>query len=201
MGSWFYSDSYGHFVGSERHVPFHGRVARYRALLAIKTITLKAAFGAIKGRTLLAIVTTFGVGTAFETTGLAHWIAMGLIGIFGSLGPFGVVLSVALVTAVVGCAISNNAVVILMYPICQTLANETEGVSLRQLLVVLLVGASSSFLTPMSYQTNLMVFTPGKYRFRLCKVWVWTPADDGRFKHRNGVCGWGHVQRLKRGQK
>ena len=60
---------------------------------------------------------------------------------------------------------SNNAVVILMYPICATLANEVEGVSLRQLLVVLLVGASSSFLTPMSYQTNLMVFTPGKYKF------------------------------------
>ena len=134
-------------------------------LLAFKTITLKAAFSAINGRTLLAIVTTFGVGTAFETTGLAHWIAMGLIGMFGSLGPFGVVLSVALVTAVVGCAISNNAVVILMYPICQTLARQTEGVSLRQLLVVLLVGASSSFLTPMSYQTNLMVFTPGGYKF------------------------------------
>ena len=134
-------------------------------LLAFKTITLKAAFGAINGRTLLAIVTTFGVGTAFETTGLAHWIAMGLIGMFGSLGPFGVVLSVALVTAVVGCAVSNNAVVILMYPICQTLAHQTEGVSLRQLLVVLLVGASSSFLTPMSYQTNLMVFTPGRYKF------------------------------------
>ena len=52
-----------------------------------------------------------------------------------------------------------------MYPICQTLAHQTEGVSLRQLLVVLLVGASSSFLTPMSYQTNLMVFTPGRYKF------------------------------------
>ena len=70
-----------------------------------------------------------------------------------------------LVTSVVGCAVSNNAVVILMYPICQTLARDFEGVGLRQLLVVLLVNASSSFLTPMSYQTNLMVFTPGKYQF------------------------------------
>ena len=52
-----------------------------------------------------------------------------------------------------------------MYPICQTLADQTDGVSLRQLLVVLLVGASSSFLTPMSYQTNLMVFTAGGYKF------------------------------------
>ncbi len=135
-------------------------------MLATKTITLKAAFAAIKGRTLLAIVVTFGVGTAFETTGLAHAIAGGLISVFGGLGPIGVLLSVSLVTTVVGCAVSNNAVVILMFPICQTLAAESGGaVTLRQLLVVLLVGASSSFLTPMSYQTNLMVFSPGNYKF------------------------------------
>jgi di/tricarboxylate transporter len=134
-------------------------------LLLFKTITLKTAFSAINGRTLLAIVTTFGVGTAFETTGLANHIATGLIGVFGSFGSVGVLFSVAVVTSVVGCAVSNNAVVILMYPICQTLARDFEGVGLRQLLVVLLVNASSSFLTPMSYQTNLMVFTPGKYKF------------------------------------
>jgi di/tricarboxylate transporter len=114
---------------------------------------------------LLAIVTTFGVGTAFETTGLANHIATGLISVFGSLGTIGVLLSVAVVTSVVGCAVSNNAVVILMYPICQTLARDFEGVGLRQLLVVLLVNASSSFLTPMGYQTNLMVYGPGRYRF------------------------------------
>eukprot|EP00949_MAST-11_sp_MAST-11-sp1_P003290 g3290.t1 len=134
-------------------------------LLSIKTIPLKTALSAIRGRTLLAIVTTFGVGTAFETTGLAHWIASGLSSIFGQLGSLGVLLSVSLVTSIVGCAVSNNAVVILMYPICETLAAQTEGVHLRQLLVVLLVGASSSFLTPMSYQTNLMVYTPGNYKF------------------------------------
>lgn len=134
-------------------------------LLLFKTITLKTAFGAVNGRTLLAIVTTFGVGTAFETTGLANHIAAGLISVFGQFGSVGVLLSVAIVTSVVGCAVSNNAVVILMYPICQTLARDFDGVGLRQLLVVLLVNASSSFLTPMSYQTNLMVFTPGKYKF------------------------------------
>ena len=64
-------------------------------LLLFKTITLKTAFSAINGRTLLAIVTTFGVGTAFETTGLANHIATGLISVFGSLGTIGVLLSVA----------------------------------------------------------------------------------------------------------
>ena len=143
-----------------------GALLASTVMLACKTITLKTAVSAVKGRTLLAIVTTFGVGTAFEVTGLAHWIAQGLTGMFGSWGPMGVLLSVSLVTSIVGCAVSNNAVVILMYPICATLADEVEGVTLRQLLVVLLVGASSSFLTPMSYQTNLMVFTPGKYQFK-----------------------------------
>ena len=140
-------------------------LAAIAVLLLFKTITLQAAFRSINVRTLLAIVTTFGVGTAFETTGLAHNIATCLISVFGSLGSIGVLLAVATVTAVVGTAVSNNAVVILMYPICETLSKEIDGVSMKQLLVVLLVGASSSFLTPMSYQTNLMVMTPGKYTF------------------------------------
>ena len=140
-------------------------LAAIAVLLLCKTITLQAAFRSINVRTLLAIVTTFGVGTAFETTGLAHNIATCLISVFGSLGSIGVLLAVATVTAVVGTAVSNNAVVILMYPICETLSKEIDGVSMKQLLVVLLVGASSSFLTPMSYQTNLMVMTPGKYTF------------------------------------
>ena len=72
-------------------------------LLSIKTIPLKTALSAIRGRTLLAIVTTFGVGTAFETTGLAHWIASGLSSIFGQLGSLGVLLSVSLVTSIGRC--------------------------------------------------------------------------------------------------
>ena len=80
MGSWFISDSYGHFVGSDPLRPL-GRAAPIGALLAIKTTTLKAVFGAIKGCTLLAIVTTFGVGTAFETTGRTglRWGSLGFL--------------------------------------------------------------------------------------------------------------------------
>ena len=88
---------------------------------------------------------------------------------FGGLGPIGALLSVALVTSVVGCVVSNNATVILMYPICATLAQNDmyrdHGITLRLLLQVLMVGASSSFLTPVSYQTNLMVLEPGGYKF------------------------------------
>jgi len=138
-------------------------------LLAMKTLTLDEALSAVKGRVLLAIVFTFGVGTAMQKTGAAHWIAQGLIGVFGPLGPVGALLSVALVTSVVGCVVSNNATVILMYPICATLAQDPmyseAGITLRLLLLVLMVGASSSFLTPVSYQTNLMVLEPGGYRF------------------------------------
>ena len=51
-----------------------------------------------------------------------------------------------------GCIVSNNTTVVLMYPICVTMAENVEGVNLRQLLTVLMVGASSSFLTPVSCQ-------------------------------------------------
>ena len=138
-------------------------------LLAMKTLTLGDALNAVKARVLLAIVFTFGVGEAMQKTGAAHWIAQGLISVFGGLGPIGALLSVALVTSVVGCVVSNNATVILMYPICNTLAQTPayaeNGITLRLLLLVLMVGASSSFLTPVSYQTNLMVLEPGGYQF------------------------------------
>ena len=137
-------------------------------LIAVKAVTVEEALGAVKGRVLLAIVTTFGVGTAFQKTGAAHWIAQGLIDLFTVTlpwGPAGALLAIALVASIVGCVVSNNAVVILMYPICATIAEEVPGVNLKQLLAVLMVGASSSFLSPVSYQTNLMVMKPGNYKF------------------------------------
>ena len=137
-------------------------------MVAVKAVTVEEALAAVKGRVLLAIVTTFGVGTAFQKTGAAHWIAQGLITLFTVSLPWGsagALIAIALVASIVGCVVSNNAVVILMYPICATIAEEVPGVNLKQLLAVLMIGASSSFLSPVSYQTNLMVMKPGNYKF------------------------------------
>ena len=73
------------------------------------------------------------------------------------LGASGLLALVYLVIALLGSIMSNQAVVILIYPILKQVADTQDLVSMRQLVDVLIIGSSSSFLTPFSYQTNLLV--------------------------------------------
>ena len=101
--------------------------------------------------------------------------------VFGGLGPIGVLLSVSLVTTVVGCAVSNNAVVILMFPICQTLAANSGLCHARQLLVVLLVGASSSFCSYVIAR-RILWYSPGRLRPATAKFGLMAAALHGCHK-------------------
>jgi len=134
-------------------------------LVASKCISLDEAFRAVKGRVLLAIVVTFGVSSAMKSTGVADFTAEGIVALCTPLGPRGLIAAIFLVGACVGCVVSNNATVILMLPICFSVAEKVDGVTFKQLVVTLLMAASASFLTPISYQTNLMVYGPGGYAF------------------------------------
>jgi len=134
-------------------------------LVASKCISMEEAFGSIKGRVLLAIITTFGVSTAMKSTGVADFTAQAIVALCKPLGARGLIAAVFLVGASVGCVVSNNATVILMLPICYSAAPQVPGVNFKQLVVTLLMAASASFLTPISYQTNLMVYAPGGYSF------------------------------------
>jgi len=133
-------------------------------MVGCKCITMEEAFSAIKGRTILAIVFTFGVSTAMNITGVADFAADGIVALCTPFGPRGLIAAVFLVGAVVGCVVSNNATVILMLPVCQSAA-ASQGMPFKQLVITLLMAASASFLTPISYQTNLMVYGPGGYSF------------------------------------
>jgi len=133
-------------------------------MVGCKCITMDEAFRAIKGRTILAIVFTFGVSTAMNTTGVADFAADGIVALCKPFGARGLIAAVFLVGSVVGCVVSNNATVILMLPVCQSAA-ASQDMPFQQLVVTLLMAASASFLTPISYQTNLMVYGPGGYSF------------------------------------
>lgn len=61
--------------------------------------------------------------------------------------------------------VSNNASALLLYPIVTDLSDSIEELDRRQAVLVLMVASSASFLTPISYQTNLMVMEPGRYEF------------------------------------
>lgn len=133
-------------------------------LIATKTISFSEAGQAIDFSVILLIAAAFGVGEAMQTTGLAQTLADGLMDLFGDLGEVGVIFGLALATMVLTEVITNNAAVVVVFPIAIAVA-AAAGLDPRIITITIAVMASASFLTPMGYQTNTMVYGPGGYRF------------------------------------
>jgi len=113
---------------------------------------------------IIVIAASFGVGAALFDTGLAERLAGWLVDGFHPLGSVGVLVGVALATLALTEAITNNAAAVLMFPIAVAAAAQV-GADPRAYAIVVAVMASASFLTPIGYQTNTMVWGPGGYRF------------------------------------
>jgi di/tricarboxylate transporter len=112
---------------------------------------------------LLVIAASFAMGRALEKTGAAHAIAGQVVSLAGE-NPWLTLAMVYLVTTVFTELITNNAAAILVFPIALA-ASRDLGVNFMPFVAAIMVGASASFATPLGYQTNLMVYGPGGYRF------------------------------------
>ena len=134
------------------------------ALIVSRTLTFVEAREAIDLDVVILIASAFGLGGAMESTGLADRIANGLSDVFGTMGEAGVVFGIVLATAVLTELVTNNAAAIVMFPIAVASA-PAAGVDPRAMAIAVAVSASASFLTPIGYQTNTMVYGPGGYRF------------------------------------
>jgi len=111
---------------------------------------------------LLMVGAMIGIGEAMRTTGAALHIADQLIGLAGS--ERAVIAVLCLTAMVITELVTNNAAAMLMFPIAQASA-ERLGVDPKTMIVTVMLGASAGFVTPFGYQTNLMVYGPGGYRF------------------------------------
>lgn len=125
-------------------------------------ITLDQAWRAISYRLLLTISSSFGPGAALTNTGVAAVLGF-LITKVAVAGPWVFLFVVYLVTALLSSMISNSACVIAMYQVLRTVV--VPGVGVRQMMIVMVLGASCAFATPIGYQTNLMVLARGPYEF------------------------------------
>jgi di/tricarboxylate transporter len=112
---------------------------------------------------LVVIATSFGIGAALEKTGAAAMLAGGLIGLAQG-DPWLTLALVFVAAALLTSLATNNVAAVLVFPIALQAAN-AMGVSPLPFVVALMVAASASFATPIGYQTNLMVFNVGGYRF------------------------------------
>ena len=99
-----------------------------------------------------------------EKTGLAETLAAGLVWVFNDIGTVGPIIGVVLATSIITELVTNNAAAAIMYPIGAAVAVGL-GIDVKAMAVAVAVVSSCSFLTPIGYQTNMMVYGPGGYRF------------------------------------
>ncbi len=136
------------------------------ALLMVLTGCLKPdeAVQSIDWRLLIMLGAMLGLGAAMETTGAARWLTTNFIGALGALGPIVALSGFYLLTSLLTEVMSNNATAVLMAALAIEVA-AALGVDARPFLFAVAYAASASFMTPIGYQTNTMVFGVGQYQF------------------------------------
>ncbi len=133
-------------------------------VLLSRAIDAEEAFSFVDGRLLALIFAMLAIGAALESSGAVKMLAEALAPGLARLPPFLIVWAIYLLTSVLTELVSNNAVAVVVTPIAIGLA-EALGIEARPLVVAVMVAASASFATPIGYQTNMLVYGPGGYRF------------------------------------
>jgi di/tricarboxylate transporter len=133
------------------------------AMLLTHCISLRQARRSIDWEVLLAIAASFALGTALEKSGAASEIASRAVSLANG-NPHISLAVIYLTTLVVTELITNNAAAALMFPFAMDTAHQLE-VSYMPFVIAVMMAASAGFATPIGYQTNLMVYGPGGYRF------------------------------------
>ncbi|GAA0485412.1 SLC13 family permease [Salinibacillus aidingensis] len=133
-------------------------------LFGMRIITPEEAKRNVQFNVLLLIASSFGIGVAMTKTGLAEWIAEGILAVGQPLGLLAVLFLMYLLTNVFTELITNSAAAVLMLPIGLEMAANLQ-VNPMGFAVLIAIAASSSFMTPIGYQTNLIVYGPGGYTF------------------------------------
>ena len=133
-------------------------------MVACRCLSSDGARQSIEWPLLVTIAASFGVGAALQNSGSAAAVANVIAENTGSLGPLAALAILYFFASLLTEVITNNAAAVLLFPFCLELA-KLYGVDSRPFLIGLTLAASASFMTPIGYQTNMMVYGPGGYRF------------------------------------
>ena len=133
-------------------------------MLLTGCLQLRDAYRAIDARVLLIIIATIALSSALEKTGASELYARTFLSMFTGLSPAFVLCGLIILTSISTHVLSNNATAILLLPIAVSAA-QSLGVDPRPFIIAVCFGASACFATPIGYQTNLLVYSPGGYRF------------------------------------
>ncbi|MBM4152139.1 MAG: SLC13 family permease [Kiritimatiellaceae bacterium] len=141
----------------------HASLIAAGAMLLLRCCSSAQARRSVEWNVLVVIAAALGLGLALEKTGAAETIAGGLLGLVNDQ-PWLALAMIYLVTTLFTEVITNNAAAALIFPIAMSTA-ERLAVNPMPFIICVMIGASASFATPIGYQTNMMVYGPGGYRF------------------------------------
>ena len=127
-------------------------------------ISLEEAYKSIDWKVIFLLGGILPLGMALQQSGTAELLASSFVQPLVKLGPIYILAALYLLTAILTETMSNNAAAILLAPIALSIA-ALLGVSARPFLIAITFAASTSFATPIGYQTNTMIYAPGGYRF------------------------------------
>ena len=134
------------------------------AILFLKVLNIRQVVRSIDNNLLLLIVTSLALGQIIQVTGTANFLSNFLLQILEGSSPMIIILCFYIFVSITTNFISNNACAVLFSPIAIDIA-EKLSVNPKTLAVALIFAVNTSFLTPLAYQTNLLVMGPGHYKF------------------------------------
>jgi di/tricarboxylate transporter len=134
-------------------------------MVLFRCVSVGVARRAVDWQVLVVIAMALGFGQAIHESGLDAVLASSIERIGGNIaGPFGILVGIYLLTNILTELISHIGAAALMFPIAMVTAQKM-GIGAEPFVIAIAIAASASFATPVGYQTNLMVYGPGGYRF------------------------------------
>jgi di/tricarboxylate transporter len=127
-------------------------------------LSLKDAYRSFQSEVLLLIVGTLALGLAMQKTGATELYSNAFLSLFEGKSPHMILFAIIVLTSIFTHILSNNATAVLLLPIAISTA-VSLGVDPRPFIIGICFGASACYASPIGYQTNLLVYGPGGYRF------------------------------------
>lgn len=127
-------------------------------------LTMEEAYESVDWRTVFLVAGMLPLGLAMELTGTASFVADLILGAFGSYGPVATLAGIYLLAAIITQPMSNAAAIVLVVPIALDTAFALDA-NYKTFTMAVVIGAATSFLSPVGHKANVLVYGPGGYKF------------------------------------